>query len=107
MSEPIQKLLQDLSKAVAEAMAESSDCQKAIQRIHREGLSLYLAVDTKTHQGAQTLIEVGPQAAPVGISADSSLHSSSPNPAFRLDSRDMAFLESVGIDTTRSTKRRR
>lgn len=96
MSEPSHKLLHDVTQAVAEAIASSAKCQEAIRRVHQEGLSLYLAIDRRPHRDAPALMEIMPQS-----------DKSQDQPSFRLDSRDVAFLESVGIDTTRSRPRRR
>ena len=96
MSESSYRLLHDVTRAVAEAIASSDACQEAIQRVHQEGLSLYLAIDRRPHRDAPALMEIMP---PSKQSAET--------PRFRLDSRDVAFLESVGIDTTRPRPRRR
>ena len=96
MSESSYKLLHDVTRAVAEAIAASPACQDAIKRVHQEGLSLYLAIDRRPHRDAPALMEIMPQS-----------KQDPESPSFRLDSRDVAFLESVGIDTTRSRPRRR
>ncbi|MEM7518762.1 MAG: hypothetical protein AAF368_17785 [Planctomycetota bacterium] len=97
MSESSYKLLHDVTRAVADAIASSQECQEAIRRVHQEGLSLYLAIDRRPHRDAPALMEIMPQ----------DKKDQANGPGFRLDSRDVAFLESVGIDTTRSRPRRR
>lgn len=97
MTESSYKLLHDVTRAIADAIASSDACQEAIQRVHQEGLSLYLAIDRRPHRDAPALMEIMPQ----------SSKAAAESPDFRLDSRDVAFLESVGIDTTRARPRRR
>ena len=66
-----------------------------MDRIREEGWSIYLVIDRneedETPEGFELTTEQD---------ADES-------PVFRIDSRDLAFLKSVGIDPTRRVRRRR
>ena len=66
-----------------------------MDRIREEGWSIYLVIDRneddETPEGFELTTEQDPDERPV----------------FRIDSRDLAFLKSVGIDPTRRVRRRR
>lgn len=66
-----------------------------MDRIRREGWSVYLVIDRndddETPEGFEITTEGGPNV----------------QPTFRIDGRDLAFLKSVGIDPTRRVRRRR
>ena len=68
---------------------------KSMDRIRGEGWSVYLVVDRKnedeTPEGFELTTEMG----------------SGEDPTFRIDSQDLSFLKSVGIDPTRRVRRRR
>ncbi len=66
-----------------------------MDRIREEGWSVYLVVDRKnedeTPEGFELTTEMDPEE----------------DPSFRIDSQDLSFLRSVGIDPTRRVRRRR
>ena len=66
-----------------------------MDRIRDEGWSVYLVVDRKnedeTPEGFELTTEPGLQE----------------EPSFRIDSQDLSFLKSLGIDPTRHIRRRR
>lgn len=66
-----------------------------MDRIRDEGWSVYLVVDRKnedeTPEGFELTAEPGLQE----------------EPSFRIDSQDLSFLKSLGIDPTRRVRRRR
>ena len=95
----IKQWLQDLGRAVAEAMASSSEVTSTVNRIQEHGFSLYLVLDAKENEEDRSRFDLthpfdrpGPQ---------------DRAPEFKLDGDDVAFLKSLGIDPTRTGKRRR
>lgn len=79
---------------MSRALSESSEVDRTIQRAREEGWSLYLIVDRKTRGSLPETYEV--TAASEGGEA-----------LFRVDSEDVSFLRSIGIDPTRTLRRRR
>jgi hypothetical protein len=100
----LEKLLHDLGRAMAEAMTLSEEVTQAIHRVRQEGFSLYLVLDG--HQRGHCLqLEIS--TAEVAAVRNRSLSEHTREPDFRLDGRDVALLKSLGIDATRTGKRRR
>ena len=93
----IRQWLHDLGKAVAEAMAGSSKVTSTVHRIQEQGFSLYLVLDAKETEQKRSRYDLTPGSAP-----------GQDRPAeFRLGGEDVAFLKSLGIDPTRTGKRRK
>ncbi len=91
----LRRLLVDLRGALARALAESSEVNRTVQEIRKEGWALYLVVDQeKRERRRSTALELPPAR-------------STAQPVFRIDGQDLTFLRSIGIDPTRSLKRRR
>jgi hypothetical protein len=80
---------------LARALSDSSEASRAVQEIRREGWSLYLVVDQQEDEGSGAALELTAKQAP----ADA--------PLFKIDGEDLTFLRSIGIDPTRSLRRRR
>ncbi len=99
----IRQWLQDLGRAVAEAMAGSTEVTSTVHRIQEQGFSLYLVLDAKeTEQQPRFDLTTSAGAGP------SPERSAAEKPAdFRLDGEDVAWLRELGIDATRTGKRRR
>lgn len=96
----IRQWLQDLGKAVAEAMAGSTEVTSTVHRIQEQGFSLYLVLDAKETEPEEARFDLTTQQG--GVAAETS------KPAeFKLGGEDVAFLKSLGIDATRTGKRRR
>lgn len=89
----LKKLMRDLGDAFERAIAASPAAADAARRIRQQGFSLYLALDREQGNGG-TRIELGSGKAPA-------------KPGFLLNQGDVSFLESVGIDPTRPSRRRR
>ncbi len=87
----IHQILQSLGRTLAHAIARSSEVSGIVRRIHREGYSLSL------------VLQDGKRSAQVELTAPRPPR----DPAFRLGGKDVTFLKSLGIDATRSGKRRR
>ena len=92
----LHQLLLILRGALARTLTDSSEASRAVQEIKREGWSLYLVVDQQSEdEGAGTALQL--TAGEVAAEA----------PVFRIDGEDLTFLRSIGIDPTRSLRRKR
>jgi len=89
-------MLRDLRRALSEAISESTEVSRTLRKIREEGYSLYLLVDCKREPGEQDDLPFTPPS-----------RSSSGEPTFQIDGRDLSFLRSIGIDPTRRLRRRR
>ena len=87
--------MQDLRGAITEALAESTDVTRSMDQIRDEGWSVYLVIDRKLEDETPEGIE---------LTAD---RDDEVEPTFKINSNDLAFLKSVGIDPTRRVRRRR
>ena len=87
--------MQDLRGAITEALAESTDVTRSMDQIRDEGWSVYLVIDRKLEDETPEGIE---------LTAD---RDAEVEPTFKINSNDLAFLKSVGIDPTRRVRRRR
>lgn len=79
-------------------MNESSEIQDSVERIRQEGWALYLVVDRKREDETPEAFE---------LTAKRTEPEPEPEPVFRIDGRDLFFLNSIGIDPTRRIRRRR
>jgi hypothetical protein len=91
-------MLRDLRRALSEAISESSDVSRTLRRIREEGYSLYLLVDCKREA-------FGDDDDPLPVAARR--RDREREPVFQINSPDLHFLRSIGIDPTRRTRRRR
>lgn len=87
-------LLKDLRAAIVRALSGSSEVRSLFDQIREEGYSLYFVVNHKLDEGASE------------HRLGSGLESES-NPIFKIDGKDLSILRGLGIDPTRSTRRRR
>ena len=99
LDESIKSLLNDLGEALLEAVSGSPDVSGHLERLQESGYTLYLTVDCK-HDSARG-----------GNGAERvSLKTSPPprgEPVFKINTGDLSFLRSIGIDPTRKSRRRR
>ena len=95
MNDEMKQMVEHLKGAVARALADSVEVDEALQQIREQGWSLYLVVDRKPTSKALEAYEVS-------VRQDSSPSATS----FRIDTTDLSFLRSIGIDPTRRTRRR-
>ena len=84
-----------LRSALARALTDSSEASRAVQEIRRQGWSLYLVVDQQEDEGSGAALELTAKKAPAEA------------PLFKIDGEDLTFLRSIGIDPTRSLRKRR
>lgn len=89
-------LLRTLEKALYDAIAESEELHRALWEMQREGLQARLTIGC----------EPGATADPAP-SKPKPRDERRPGPSFRIDSDDLRFLRSIGIDPTRSRRSRR
>jgi hypothetical protein len=85
-----------LGRALADAIADSSDAGLALRRLREEGYSLYLLVDrtegAKLRDAAEVVAPVEERAVPPF------------RPTFRINASDLFFLRSIGIDPRRRVR---
>ena len=94
MDDKLHHLLLVLRGALARALSESSEAGRAVREIKREGWSLYLVVDQQEEEGSGAALELTTRKA-------------AEPPPFKIDGQDLSFLRSIGIDPTRSLRKRR
>lgn len=85
-------LLKDLRAAIVRALSGSSEVRTLFDQIQEEGYSLYFVANRKSEQDAFE---------------QSSGNGTEASPVFKIDSQDLSILRGLGIDPTRSTRRRR
>ena len=112
MDESINNLLKDLGQALIDAIAESPDVSANLLRLQQSGYSLYLTVDCKQDSACkQTEGEDDGATAEEDGSARRLRLQATPSPggepSFRINTRDLSFLRSIGIDPTRKRRGRR
>lgn len=95
MDAKLRRLLEDLRGAITEALADSAEVTRSMDRIRDEGWSVYLVIDQKR-----------PDETPEGIELTGE-DSEEVAPSFRINSGDVSFLRTIGIDPTRRVRRRR
>lgn len=95
MEPRLKQLLEELTRSLCEAMAESPEVHDRLESIRREGYTLNLFLDCK-----RSGEDDGDH------DRNSSARRPLPPPTFRINGRDLAFLRSVGIDPTRRTRSR-
>lgn len=92
----IRRLLSDLRHSLSRVFSDSPEVNRVLHRIRDQGWSLYLVIDKSESQSEPNAFEISSRTP----AADS-------DPSFRIDGRDLTFLRSVGIDPTRTLRRRR
>lgn len=105
LEEKIRQMLRDLGKALSSAIAESSDVNQALRRIHEEGYSLFIFLDRKDRD--EPADGADPSAADSGETALTRTTRPRGEPVFLINGGDLSFLRSIGIDPTRRVRRRR
>lgn len=125
LDDKLNRLLQDLGKALSELIAESPDVTDTLDEIHREGYRLSLLVDCSPDSDDVDELEVSEEfesgvvgefeVAEVefvaqnedGETADETPTRRRIEPMFQINSGDLAFFRSIGIDPTQKLKKRR
>lgn len=97
-------MLRDLSRALYEAISDSSEVGESLRRIRREGYTLHLLLDCKREDSDGSATSESPASEPtIGVPVGTA----DPEPVFRINGQDLVFLRSLGIDPTRRRRRRR
>jgi hypothetical protein len=91
----LHQLLIVLRGALARVLSDSSEAGRTVREIERQGWSLYLVVDQQEDEGSGAALELTAKKAPAEA------------PVFKIDGQDLTFLRSIGIDPTRSLRKRR
>lgn len=113
--------LEDLGRAVSEAIADSPEASRHLAELRQQGFSVHLLLEGAAEKTARAAVDRSPAArrrvqrqltgdlpVAVGRRLEAAAGSpDSPDPAFLIDGRDLAFLRSVGIDPTRSPRRKK
>lgn len=87
-------LLKDLRAAIVRALSSSDEVRDLFERIREQGYSLYFVVNRRLDG------EEGDETPELECEFEGT-------PVFKIDGRDLSILRSLGIDPTRSTRRRR
>ena len=95
MDAKLHQLLLVLRGALARALTDSPEASRAVQEIRKEGWSLYLVVDQQEDEGSGAALEL------------TAKKEAAEAPLFQIDGEDLTFLRSIGIDPTRSLRKRR
>jgi hypothetical protein len=116
----LRRKLRDFGRALSAAIADSGEAARRLGELQEEGYSLYLLVEGAGRGAAATdapfLGDRTPGATSSGDGNGGALqrsprrlpaHAGSREPSFRMNGEDVAFLRSMGIDPTRSIRRRR
>lgn len=90
----LEETLRDLGRALEEAIAGSPEVHRTLLRMDDSGTTVRVRLDPKSRQPIVEPIAFGNKAAPNG------------EPCFKIDTRDLSFLRSIGIDPTRRRRRR-
>src|SRR3954471_20554865 len=81
LDDKLHQMLRELRRALSEAISESSDVNRTLRRIREEGDSLYLLVDCKRDLNDPDALALTAPRWP----------STSAEPAFQIDGRDLSF----------------
>ncbi len=85
------ELLNDLRHAIVRALSSSEEVRGLFDKVRSEGYSLFFVVN-RNGEPEPTIGE--------GVSTTGT------SPVFRIDAQDLEILKGLGIDPTRSTRRR-
>lgn len=92
MDERRHSLLRDLERALFDALSESAEVHRTLERMHDAGFTLLLQLDCRKEGEAEGSCDASRPAA---------------EPSFRINSDDLMMLRSLGIDPTRKSRSRR
>lgn len=94
----LDEILRELSRALSDALAGRPEVERTLERIRREGYRLQVVLDRSQDQALPVAELVPARAEPAASGGD---------PTFQINSSDLTFLRSIGIDPTRKLRRRR
>ncbi len=96
MDDSRKSFLRDLERALLEAISESAEVHRTLERMHRDGFRLQLFVDCQPLEEGATGNESTPPAPEIRTI----------EPAFRINGDDLVLLRGLGIDPTRQSRAR-
>ncbi len=88
----LEEMLRDLGRALSEAILVSPDATRTLRRIRQEGYRLRLVLDCLEEGNLPEPLIEPPRPS---------------EPSFQINTTDLSFLRSIGIDPTRRLRRRR
>jgi hypothetical protein len=97
MDERRRTFMRELERALLEAISESAEVHRTLQRMHREGYRLQLFLDCQPAGAADATTEAEPAKPEIRVL----------EPAFRINSDDLTLLRGLGIDPTRKSRARK
>jgi hypothetical protein len=109
-------LLRELERALLEALSESADVHRSLERMHGEGYTLQLYLDCQRDEDGETGVRspvrvVAERRSGVDRRAAANGGRRTPGdagePIFRINSDDLRMLRALGIDPTRKGRARR
>jgi hypothetical protein len=99
-------LLRDLERALLEALSESADVHRSLERMHGEGYTLQLFLDCQREGEREPAHDATRR--PVGERRSGrDRRVAAHEPVFRINSEDLRMLRALGIDPTRKGRARR
>ncbi len=105
LNDHLREMLKELGRAINESISRSDRVHDSLQRIRDEGYNLYMVLDAKVGVNRR---ESGSRRR--RVAADSLSDEVPPidgRAVFRINLKDLRFLQSVGIDPTRKVRGRR
>lgn len=120
VDDSLQGMLERLGRAVSRAMADSEAAAEVVDRVRREGLSIYLVLESTENEDGSRGIQLVPSRGSTAGSpaAEVQAHrlerprkrqrSRAPGRAsYRLNQEDVDLLKSMGIDPSRTGRSKR
>lgn len=95
-SDRVRRLLNDLRSSLSRVFTETPEVNRVLHRIREQGWSLYLVIDKSEGPAETNAFEISSEGSEALKEVD-----------FRINGGDLSFLRSVGIDPTRTLRRRR
>ena len=114
LDDDVRRILQELSQELCTVIGESEAVGAKLTELRERGYSLNLLLDCRSIEDDESAeppaqLEAGSTPAQLPARAgetESSEASAEAEPNFRINSKDLAFLRSVGIDPTRRRRSR-
>ncbi|MDH3253595.1 MAG: hypothetical protein OEM62_01280 [Acidobacteriota bacterium] len=97
MSAKVEKLLQELRQVLLEAVVQPASPGDVLLQMQKQGLSAFLVVEAGHGDEETEVARLALTRGDDGLAV----------PVFRIDHQDLTILRSLGIDPTRSLRRRR
>jgi len=103
LKQKVNELLRDLGEALVDAIADSLEVNENLLRVQQAGYSLYLTVECRhEEQDVDERRRIPLKSHRDRLSGRGRL----PEPVFKINTSDLRFLRSIGIDPTRKWRKR-